>query len=279
MYYFAYLAFRPQTILNLGPELIVLVFSHLRIRDLCKVALVCRQFKELAYSKRLWQHAELILPLMRGIDPDVVPSLLQKGIRRFAIQAYTQRELLENIRFFPVLDSLSLALLSEAFDFGEWKLLDGLHLTMLKFLELEFIDTRYIIDESLAALAAKCPNLEELSCSTNFFPFPKEGLTSKGLHAFFDQMKKLKVLTLQFRKVPLDHSSFDLYSDSVQVLSLGIENLDTIAMKTIGCAFPKLRKLNFTECDYVGGSIVDECALHLGHLPRLTFDRDRKSVV
>jgi len=69
-----------NTLESLCPELIVEILSHLTIGDLCRVARVCKQFKELAYSKKLWGNVEFRRELQDSVDEAVVPSLAQKGI-------------------------------------------------------------------------------------------------------------------------------------------------------------------------------------------------------
>ena len=104
------------TILDLPPEILLEIFSHLRISDLCKIALMCKQFRDIAYNMRLWKYHEVVLKEDDNIDESIVPSLVQRGIQKLRIHYSSVTHLESAVRCFPVLSSLHLLVPDDKWD-------------------------------------------------------------------------------------------------------------------------------------------------------------------
>ena len=48
-----------RSIANLPHEILLLIFKHLSINEICKAAIVCKSFQRAAYDDILWYHIDL----------------------------------------------------------------------------------------------------------------------------------------------------------------------------------------------------------------------------
>ena len=267
-----------MTILDLPPEILLKILSHLSIKDLCQVALTCKHFKDVAYSKCLWRNEEVVLLLHQYIGEDISPSLVQRGIQMMRVQISSEEHLMSALRCLPGLVNL----------FLEIGAVDSRHvhqLTILKPLEaglpslkrlcLVFVN-EFLDENMIESLASSLPQLEILIwCSEwkSVFPISELGLeeitvTNRGLNILLSKLKNLEVFI--FRPNLFSETvCFDCKSESLKHLHLYNSSFTTCTLETICQSFPNLLRLEFDNCEYGGSDLPGECLRFLPHLQEL----------
>lgn len=74
--------FAATTIEKLPDKVILNIFSYLSHREICRVARVCKRWRQIAYDTRLWKHVSL-RPEISGLHVGSLESLLQLISTRF----------------------------------------------------------------------------------------------------------------------------------------------------------------------------------------------------
>ena len=270
----------------LGPELIVEIFSYLKVSDLGRVALVCKQFKELAYSRRFWKNVTFVYGLrIIKVSEDVVQSLMQKGIRRLQLcprKLDTSDTLQPFQQMLPDVDYLTLLMNSNVPDpLGRFHAI----IKQMDFSGVRDLDLAYTsegCDEEgeirLEEFLQKFPNLQ--SFKLNLYTLSEisnaclDDRLMQALKKVFEKLKNLTTLCVYIDTVN-GRAPFPIVqlhqSDILEHLTLKRMLFDRDTLRAVGQCFPNLRKLQFVDSTYEDVEIGKHFCKYLGHLRELEF--------
>lgn len=260
----------------LFPELLVMIFCYLDVRDKGRVAQVCIRWREAAYTRTVWRGVEAKIHLRRS-NPSLYRSLAKRGIRRIQILSL-KRSLKDVVSGIPDLESLNLSGCYNITDAGLGQAL--LH-RLLTVHELNLSLCKQITDYSLSRIAIYLKNLRVLhlgGCSV---------ITNAGLFVISYGLVKLKSLDLRSCRdlsdqgiahlagigdtvtnqgnVALEHLCLQdcqkLTDTALRYISLGLKNLTKVNLSFCSSVtdsglqylakMPSLRKINLASCDQV----------------------------
>lgn len=261
---------------SLFPELLVMIFCYLDVRDKGRAAQVCVRWRDAAYTRTVWRGVEAKIHLRRS-NPSLFRSLAKRGIRRIQILSL-KRSLRDVVAGIPDLESLNLSGCYNITDAGLGQAL--LH-RLLTVHELNLSLCKQITDYSLSRIAIYLKNLRVLhlgGCSV---------ITNAGLFVISYGLVKLKSLDLRSCRdlsdqgiahlaglgdevthqgnLALEHLCLQdcqkLTDQALRYISIGLKNLTKVNLSFCGgvtdaglqylAKMPSLRKINLASCDQV----------------------------
>uniref|UniRef100_A0A0L8FPT6 Uncharacterized protein n=2 Tax=Octopus bimaculoides TaxID=37653 RepID=A0A0L8FPT6_OCTBM len=278
----------------LFPELLVMIFCYLDVRNKGRVAQVCGRWRDAAYSRTVWRGVEAKIHLRRS-NPSLFRSLAKRGIRRIQILSL-KRSLRDVVAGIPDLESLNLS--------GCYSITDaGLGQALLYRLplvsELNLSLCKQTTDYSLSRIAMYLKNLKVLhlgGCSL---------ITNAGLFVISYGLVNLQSLDLRSCRylsdqgiaylaglgneittqgnLALEHLCLQdcqkLTDQSLHYMSLGLKNLLKVNLSFCGgvtdaglqylAKMPSLREINLASCDLVTDTGLAHLARGGSHITSL----------
>lgn len=254
---------------HLYPEILVMIFSHLNVRDRGRAAQVCTTWRDAAYSKCVWKGVEARMHVLKS-GQSIYASLIRRGIKKIQILSLRKSNHLKNVVVgVPILESLNL---SGCYNITD----DSLGQTFItKFNNLKVLDLslcKQITDISLGRIAQSLPNLEtlELGGCCN--------IKDEGLLLIAWGLRKLKHLNLRSCWNISDYGISHLAGLSKQAIEanvqlksleyLGLQDCQRLSDEALGFIAEGLGSLNSINLSFCI-SITDSGLKHLARMPAL----------
>lgn len=231
----------------LYPEILVLIFSYLGVRDKGRVAQVCVAWRDASYMKSVWRGVEAKLHLRRS-NPSLFCSLVRRGIRRVQVLSL-RRSLRDVIVGIPNLESLNL---SGCYNVTDCGLSHAFVNTLPSLTELDLSLCKQVTDTSLGKIAQYLKNLEvlELGGCCN--------VTNVGMLLVGWGLKKLRRLNLRSCWHISDHGishltglNPDFGNGNVALEYLGLQDCQRLsdeALRHVAIGLTGLKSINLSFC-------------------------------
>lgn len=248
----------------LFPEVLVMIFCHLDVKDKGRVAQVCKKWRDAAYSRMVWRGDTAKLHLRRS-NPSLFPSLVKRGIRRIQILSLRRslRDVVEGVENLVTLN------LSGCFNVTDTALGHAFSKSLPTITVLNLSLCKQISDNSLSRIAQSLTNLEvlELGGCCN--------ITNNGLLLIAWGLRKLKTLNLRscshVSDVGIGHLaglSPDAASGTLELENLGLQDCQKLtdqALKNVSIGLTSLKTMNLSFC----ASVTDSGLKFLAKMPSL----------
>jgi len=90
------------------PEILLMVFSHLNVSDICAAAQVCKLWREASMYKFLWKNVTVEMTFKKHYSDDMYMSLKQRGVKRIKALSVKPKRINKLLRRLPDIMSFSM---------------------------------------------------------------------------------------------------------------------------------------------------------------------------
>lgn len=91
------------------PEILVMIFNHLNVSDICAAAQVCKLWREASMYKVLWKDVTVEMTFRKHYSDDMYLSLKQRGVKRIQALSAKPKRINKLLRKLPDIMSFSMS--------------------------------------------------------------------------------------------------------------------------------------------------------------------------
>lgn len=232
---------------SLNDDVLTVLFSYLSHQDLCKISLVCRRWKSIAYQRIFWKEAtpRLSLSTTRHADCTTIAlGLAKRGVSHVIIQSLSRAKDLY-VLFSKMSSTLKSISISRCVDDPTVLNILPPDLKNLRCLILNDISTS-LSSTAFNHICVTLTGLEELECTHLHIP------STSYIPAIADNLKRLRHLKLNYSKHKISYDSLiALESLPLRYLSLRkCLNWKLHSYCILSKIFPQLEHLDISHCAF-----------------------------